>query len=105
MTAAALGTAITIETLDGSKKVDIKSGTQPGETIRLKGLGVGHLQRAGRGDLFVHVDVSTPMGMTPDQEAVVRRLAALRGEELPEARLSPLNAGLFSRLKDVFTGR
>ncbi|MCJ7827241.1 MAG: molecular chaperone DnaJ, partial [Demequinaceae bacterium] len=105
MTAAALGTVMKVETVDGPKEVDIRPGAQPGETIRLKGLGVGHLQRTGRGELFVHIDVETPVGMTLEQEGLVKRLAALRGEEFPEARLSPANAGLFSRLRDAFTGR
>ena len=105
MTAAALGTVMKVETVDGLREVDIRPGTQPGETIRLKALGVGHLQRTGRGDLFVHIDVETPSAMTPEQEELIKRLAALRGEELPEARLSPANTGLFSRLRDAFSGR
>jgi molecular chaperone DnaJ len=105
MTAAALGTIMKVETVDGPREVDVRPGTQSGETIRLKGLGVGHLQRTGRGELIVHIDVQTPIGMSPEQEQLMKRLAALRGEELPEARLSPANAGLFSRLRDAFTGR
>lgn len=105
MTAAALGTVVPVETVDGAREVDVRPGTQPGETIRLKGLGVGRLQRTGRGDLFVHIDVETPTSLTPEQEELVRNLAQLRGEDIAEARLSPANAGLFSRLRDAFTGR
>jgi len=105
MTAAALGTVMKIETVDGRQEVDVRPGTQSGETIRLKGLGIGHLQRAGRGDLYVHIDVQTPTALTLGQEALIKQFAALRGEELLEARLSPANSGLLSRLRDAFTGR
>jgi len=105
MTAAALGTVMKVDTVDGPREVNIRPGTQPGETTRLKGLGVGHLQRTGRGDLFVHIDVETPTALTPEQEELVKRLAVLRGEDFPEAKLAPANAGLFSRLRDAFTGR
>ncbi|MDN4489739.1 molecular chaperone DnaJ [Demequina sp. SYSU T00068] len=105
MTAAALGTVLTVDTFDGPQEVDVKAGTHAGSTVRLRGLGVGRLQRQGRGDLFVHLDVTTPTELTDEQAELLRQLAALRGEEAPEARLAPIGGGVFSRLKDAFMGR
>lgn len=105
MTAAALGTVVPIETLDGLREVDVPPGTQPGEVITLRGLGTGHLHASGRGDLHLHVDVVVPSRLDPEQERLLRELAALRGEELPEARLHPAHAGVFARLRDKFAGR
>jgi molecular chaperone DnaJ len=105
MTAAALGTVLSVETFDGARAVDVRAGTHSGETVKLKGLGIGHLQRVGRGDLYVHLDVQTPTALTAEQEELVRKLAELRGEERPDARLAAVNAGLFSRLREAFGGR
>ncbi|WP_062201865.1 molecular chaperone DnaJ [Demequina salsinemoris] len=105
MTAAALGTVLTVDTFDGAQEVDVPQGTHSGHTVRLKGLGVGRLQRPGRGDLFVHLDVLTPTDLTDEQQELMTRLAKLRGEEMPEARLAPIGGGVFSRLKDAFMGR
>jgi molecular chaperone DnaJ len=105
MTAAALGTVLPVETFDGEREVEVRAGTQGGETLKLKGLGVGHLQRAGRGNLYVHLDVETPASMSPEQEELMRQLAELRGEDLKAGTLAPANAGLLSRLRDAFTGR
>lgn len=105
MTAAALGTVLTLETLDGPREVDIAPGTQPGHDIRLDGLGVGHLQRPGRGDLHVHVDVTVPNRLDDRQRELLAELAALRGEERVEARLAAQSAGVFSKLRDRFGGR
>src|SRR5699024_11499861 len=55
MTAAALGTVLELETLDGVEQVDIRPGTQPGEVVTLRDLGVGHLRGGGRGDLHVQI--------------------------------------------------
>lgn len=105
MTAAALGTVATVDTFDGSQEVDVRPGTHSGSTITLKGLGVGKLQRAGRGNLYVHIDVQTPQDLTEEQTELLRQFAALRGEEIPESHLAPLGGGVFSRLKDAFMGR
>jgi len=105
MTAAALGTAVTLSTLDGDEVLDIRAGTQPGAVITLRGRGVPHLATggAGRGNLMVHVDVRTPTRLDGEQEKLVRELARLRGEETPEAGAG--NGRLFSRLRDAFSGR
>lgn len=105
MTAAALGTVLTMDTLDGPREVDLRPGTQPAQVVTLKGLGVGHLHVGGRGDLMVHVDVEVPTALDDEQSELLRRLATLRGEERPEARLAAVNPGVFSKLRDKLTGR
>jgi len=102
MTAAALGTGVTIETLDGAEEIDIKPGTQSGQVITLYGRGVRHLNESGRGDLNIHVNVETPGKLDEEQEELLRRLAELRGEERPPGKFAPGQRGVFSRLRDVF---
>ncbi|NKZ05017.1 molecular chaperone DnaJ [Actinomadura latina] len=103
MTAAALGTSVTIETLDAAESVDIKPGTQSGQVITLYNRGVRHLNESGRGDLMIHVDVETPGRLDEEQEELLRRLAVLRGEERPPGKFAPgQRTGVFSRIKDVF---
>jgi molecular chaperone DnaJ len=101
MTAAALGTRLTIKTLDGEENVDVKAGTQPGATLRIRARGVPHLRGTGRGDLFVHLDVRTPLKLDPEQERLLREFARSRGEEVAE--LSK-HGGFFSRMRDAFNG-
>ncbi len=108
MTAAALGTAIDLETLDGLERIDIKPGTQSGQTVTLRQKGVAHLRGSGRGDLHVHVDVATPTRLDPQQEELIRQLAALRGESAATTVVQAgrvEQSGLFSRLRDAFNGR
>jgi molecular chaperone DnaJ len=106
MTAAALGTTLQLETLDGQVDVPIARGTQPGHMVTLRARGVPHLRGSGRGDLLVHVDVQTPTRIDAAQEDLLRQLARLRGEERPESTFArPESQGLFSRIKDAFAGR
>ena len=108
MTAAALGTAVTIETLDGTETLEVKPGTQSGTVFTLRAQGVPHLTRGvGRGDLYVHLDVETPTGLETEQEQLLRELARLRDEEKPEITVSGTVAGggFFSRLRDAFNGK
>ncbi|MDQ6650731.1 MAG: molecular chaperone DnaJ [Actinomycetota bacterium] len=103
MTAAALGTSLTLETLDGEEQIDIRPGTQSGQVLPLRARGVPHLRGTGRGDLLVHVEVRTPTKLDGDQERLVRELAQLRGEEHPQTRAG--EGSLFSRLREAFQGR
>jgi molecular chaperone DnaJ len=105
MTAAALGTKVPLQTLDGIEEIDIRPGTQSGQSIPLHGRGITHLRGGGRGDLVVHVEVQTPNKLDPEQEELIKRLAKLRGEERPSGQFTPGQQGLFSRLKDAFNGR
>jgi molecular chaperone DnaJ len=101
MTAAALGTRLTIKTLDGEEALDVRAGTQPASTLRIRGKGVPHLRGTGRGDLFVHLDVRTPTKLEPEQERMLREFARTRGEEVAELSKQ---GGFFSRMRDAFNG-
>ncbi len=101
MAAAALGTRLTIKTLDSEENVDVATGTQPGSTVKLKARGVPHLRGTGRGDLFVHLDVRTPTKLDADQERILREFATARGEEIAELSKQ---GGFFSRMRDAFNG-
>jgi molecular chaperone DnaJ len=108
MTAATLGTAVDLETLDGLERIDVKSGTQSGQTVTLRQKGVAHLRGSGRGDLHVHIDVATPTKLDAQQEELIRQLAALRGETTAITTVQAgrvEQSGLFSRLRDAFNGR
>ncbi|HWH00094.1 MAG TPA: molecular chaperone DnaJ [Pilimelia sp.] len=101
MTAAALGTRLTIKTLDGEEQIDVKPGTQPGATLRVRGKGVPHLRGQGRGDLHVHLDVRTPVKLDAEQERLLREFARTRGEEVAELSKQ---GGFFSRVRDAWQG-
>jgi molecular chaperone DnaJ len=113
MTAAALGTKVEIPTLEaesGASEVDptvdltIKAGSQSGERTRLRGFGVPRLHGTGRGDLVVTVVVETPTRLDPEQEELLRKLAAMRSEEHPTGKVVGPPKGVFGRLRDAFGG-
>jgi molecular chaperone DnaJ len=85
MTAAALGTQLTLATLDGDEELEVRPGTQPSTVVKIPARGVPKLRGTGRGDLHVHLEVTTPTRLDAEQEALLRELAKLRGEETAEA--------------------
>jgi molecular chaperone DnaJ len=105
MTAAALGTSLKVETLDGPVDIDVKPGTQSGTVIPLRGRGVPRLRSNSRGDLHVHLEVTTPTKLDGEQEELMRKLASLRGEESPDGAFKAATPGLFGRIRDAFNGR
>lgn len=106
MTAAALGTTISLDTLEGeAHDLDIKPGTQSGERVVVAGRGVPHLSSTGRGDLVVHVVVETPSKLDAAQRELLSELARLRGEEKARGQFASPRRGVFSRIREAWTDR
>jgi molecular chaperone DnaJ len=101
MAQAALGLETEVESLDGPQRVALAPGTQHGFVERIRGAGVPHLRGRGRGDLFVHVLVDTPTGLTPEQDGLLRQFAAARGEDVAPPGAGG-GEGVFSRLRSAF---
>jgi molecular chaperone DnaJ len=91
---AALGDTLTVETLDGPAEVEIEPGTQPGETIVLRGRGMPRLRRGGAGDLRVVVNVIIPRRLDDAQRELLEQLA----ESLTDENLRS-DDSMFSKLK------
>lgn len=105
MTAAALGTSVSLETFDGQSEIEIKPGSQPAEVITLRNLGVPRLRGGGRGNLMVHLDVQTPTKLDERQSELLRELSRLRAEELPAVATASEPTGFFARMREAFNGR
>lgn len=84
MAKAALGTEITVATVDGNVKYTIPAGTQSGTMFRLKGKGIQRVNSTGKGDQYVKVIVDIPKSLTKAQEEALYEFMKASGEEVDE---------------------
>ena len=96
---AALGARVTVPTVEGEGEITIPPGTQPGKVITLKGKGVPHLQRNGRGDEHVVISVDVPQHLTAEQRDLLEKLGQTLGTK-PE----PQERGFLDRVKELLGG-
>ncbi len=75
MAAAALGTEISVETVDGPLKLKIPAGTQSGKVFKLSGRGVPSVSGRSRGDHLVTVTVETPTKLSAKQRELLEQFA------------------------------
>jgi molecular chaperone DnaJ len=96
---AALGTVVEVPALGGSVPVEIKPGTQPGETVTLGGRGMPPVGRGRTGDLRVVVNVTIPRRLTGDQREMLERFAATLTDDNQRA-----DEGMIAKLRRVLAG-
>ena len=94
---AALGDKIVVPTLDGDDELVIPAGTQTGEVFKLRGKGVPHLRRNGRGDQLVMVHVLTPTKLSKQQKDLLTELSKTLGREV----VHQPEKGLFEKVKEA----
>ncbi|HET7145586.1 MAG TPA: molecular chaperone DnaJ [Gaiellaceae bacterium] len=97
MTHAALGTQVTIPTLDGDTELDFAAGTQPGEIRVLRGRGMPVLQGFGRGDHRVLVNVVVPRHLSEEQRRLLEEFDAHADDKTYRA-----DESFFEKLKSAF---
>ncbi|HZZ38237.1 MAG TPA: molecular chaperone DnaJ [Acidobacteriaceae bacterium] len=95
---AALGTEISLTTLDGATKLKIPEGTQSGQEFRIRGKGVPHLNEYGRGDLIAQVVVHTPTKLTKAQRELLRELS-----QTVTVENTPASRGILEKVKEIFS--
>ncbi len=79
---AALGAEVEIPTLRSKTKLKVPAGSQTGRVFRLKGGGIPHLHRGGRGDLLVELVVVTPQTLSKKQRQLFEELASTFDSEV-----------------------
>lgn len=68
---ATLGGVAEIPTLEGSARVNIEAGTQPGKVLRLRGKGLPSLNGYGRGDIVVNISVYIPETLSKEEKKTI----------------------------------
>ncbi len=84
---AALGGDLEVPTLDGKLKMKVPAGTQPGHTLRLRGKGIAHRVRPGRGDQLVEIHVEVPVKLNDRARQLIEQLAdELSDDGMPQRK-------------------
>jgi molecular chaperone DnaJ len=96
---AALGTTVEVPTIDGTMALEIPAGTQPHESLTIRGQGMPALRGRRRGNLRVVVNVVTPRHLKREQKELLERFA----ETLTEHNLRT-DDGMLGKLKRAFGG-
>lgn len=98
---AALGAVIDVPTLDGTVKMRIPEGTQPGRVFRIRGRGIPQAagKTAPRGDHLVEVHVEVPTELTARQRELIEELARTTSTEIAPA--SQPRKGLLDRVRSL----
>lgn len=97
MTQAALGTSLTVPTLDGDVELEFEPGTQAGEIRVLRGKGMPVLQGFGRGDHRLLVNVAVPRHLSEGQRRLLEDFARSEHERNYKA-----DEGFFEKLRTAF---
>ncbi len=96
---ATLGADIEVPTVDGSEKLNIPAGTQPGKVFKLRARGVPHLRRSGRGDQKIVINVNIPKRLSDEQREIFENLA-----ETLDTEIKPQERGFMDWVNDIFGG-
>ena len=92
---AALGSEVSVKTLNGDQSLKVPAGTQTGTVFRVRGQGMPVLGGRGRGDLFVAVSVVTPRTLNRDQRKLLEQLAKIETPDLEDKKL-------VDKVRDIF---
>jgi molecular chaperone DnaJ len=96
---AVLGADIEVPTVDGTSKLKIPAGTQPGRMFTIKARGVPYLRKSGRGDELVLINVDIPSRLTKEQRDLFEKLAATLG-----TTVKPKEKGFLDWLNEALGG-
>jgi curved DNA-binding protein len=78
---AVLGGEVQLQTFEGPVILTVPAGSQPGQTIRLKGRGMPSLRdRSRHGDLYAQLKLHLPRELSAEERELFQRLQALRGK-------------------------
>lgn len=97
-TAAALGGAVHVPTLDGPEELTIPPATQTGRSFALRGRGLPDVRTGVRGSEHVRVRVITPTKLTARQREILAEFAREGGDRVDDEK------GWIARLRDALRG-
>ncbi|MBC85684.1 MAG: molecular chaperone DnaJ [Bdellovibrionaceae bacterium] len=83
---ALLGADLQVDGIEGKEDLSLPKGTEPGDLVKLSEKGLPSLRRAKRGEHIFQVHVEFPKKLAKKEEALLREIAQLKGEEVAEKK-------------------
>jgi len=97
---ATLGGHIEVPTIDGGRvKVTIPEGTQSGHQFRLRSKGMSVLHSQAKGDMYLEVQVETPVNLSKKQKDLLKEFDNIGVGNKPT---SPAFESFFNRVKEFW---
>jgi molecular chaperone DnaJ len=96
---AITGTQVEVPTVDGTVKIKIEPGTQPGRILRLRGKGLPEVNGYGKGDLLVNVNVWIPKSLSKEDLKIIEKL---KDSEAFVPNPDKNDKGFFERMRSYF---
>ncbi|KAI3866202.1 hypothetical protein MKX03_006756 [Papaver bracteatum] len=80
---AILGTVLKVDTVEGSRDIQIPPGTQPGDAVKLASMGIPNMKKPSvRGDHHFVVNVEIPKEISDEERVLVQKLSSLKASSL-----------------------
>ena len=99
MTSAAMGGDIEVPNIDGGRsRVKIPAGSQSGRQMRLRSKGMPAIRGGALGDMFIELQVETPVNLTARQKELLKEFEDLSTNNSPES------LGFFNKVKGFWDG-
>jgi molecular chaperone DnaJ len=99
MTSAAIGGDIEVPSIDGGRsRVKIPAGSQTGRQMRLRSKGMPAIRGSAVGDMFIELQVETPVNLTSRQKELLKEFEELSPDNSPESD------GFFKKVKGFWEG-
>jgi molecular chaperone DnaJ len=95
---AALGSSVSVPTLDGEEDVEIPPGTQPGTVVTLRGRGMPTIGRGRRGDQRIVLNVVVPRNLSERQRELLEELR----DSITEHNLEEADESLLAKVRRAF---
>lgn len=93
---AVFGDKIDVPTIIGKAKLKVPSGTQPETLLRMKGEGLPHVRRSGKGDQYVKITIDVPKKINKKQKEYLEKFEKESKEKQPHQKL-------FDKIKNAFS--
>jgi molecular chaperone DnaJ len=96
---ATLGGDIESPTLDGGKtRVKVPAGIQSGKQLRLRGKGMPNIRGNSYGDLYIELNIETPVNLNEKQKDLLREFE----KSLKASDNNPKYSSFFSKVKNFW---
>ncbi|HEX2897280.1 MAG TPA: DnaJ C-terminal domain-containing protein, partial [candidate division Zixibacteria bacterium] len=93
---AALGGSVAVKTLFGEEAIKIPAGTQGGKVLVLRGKGIPHIHRSGKGDQLIQLIVWVPTKLSSEERTLLSELSKKENMAPPEG-----NRSFFEKLRQT----